>query len=150
MFRLFTLSALLACSMIAFGQTPAAATTGQDPQPQNAPAARGRGKRQKTLKKWDTNGDQKIDRNEWRGQAENFDVFDADKDGFLTRQEYSKALKDRGQAALNHFDANSDGKIAREEWTLNAKAFDKLDSNSDGFLTPDELRQAKVRRNKKS
>jgi Ca2+-binding EF-hand superfamily protein len=153
MFRVFTLSALLVCSLLAFGQTPATPTTGQDPQPPNAPAAlgkRNRQKAQKPLKKMDTNGDQKIERSEWQGQAENFDVLDADKDGFLTRREFGQALKDRGQQALKHFDANSDGKIAREEWTRNAKAFDRLDANGDGFLTPDELRQTKGRRNRQS
>lgn len=149
MFRMFTLTTMLACSIVVFGQTPATPVTGQDPQPPAVQGKRGKGNRVKPFKKMDTNGDQKVAREEWRGQAEGFDKLDADKDGFLTREELGQGIKDQGVKALKQLDANSDGKIAREEWTRNARGFDRLDTNGDGFLTADELRQHKGRRNKR-
>ena len=39
-------------------------------------------------------------------------------------------------------DQNDDGKISRSEWHRNEQAFDRMDSDKDGFLTKEELRLA--------
>lgn len=43
-------------------------------------------------------------------------------------------------------DKNGDGKITRDEWTRKPKAFDRLDLNHDGILTPDEVREVRQAR----
>ena len=43
------------------------------------------------------------------------------------------------QMMLAHYDKNKDGKLAKSEVALEAKLFDKLDANHDGFLDVGEL-----------
>ncbi len=151
MIRLLTLFTFCMFSLTALAQTPAPLPTtgGQDPQP--AAAARkggkgGKGQRAKFMQKMDANADGKIARDEWKGKPEGFDKLDADKDGLLTQAELGDVLRDKGADLFKQFDANSDGKIAREEWSQKPRAFDRMDANADGFLTPDELRNVKGRR----
>ena len=39
-------------------------------------------------------------------------------------------------------DQDNDGRISRSEWLRNEQAFDRMDSDKDGFLTKEELRSA--------
>ena len=106
----------------------------------------------------DRNGDGRIARDEWIGNAAAFNRTDRNADGVITRGEFSTAFADRaagtsGAAAMNQpdrsrrgeitarfnrADRNADGRIARDEWTGNATAFDRMDRNGDGLITRDE------------
>jgi Ca2+-binding EF-hand superfamily protein len=150
MFRSLTLFALCLFSLAVFAQTPA--TPPAEPETPPPAAATRKGKKAqggKFLKKMDANADGKIARDEWKGKPEGFDKLDADKDGLLTQTEIRDVARDKGAELFKQFDANSDGKIARDEWSQRPRAFDRLDTNADGFLTPDELRDLKSRRHKK-
>ena len=40
---------------------------------------------------------------------------------------------------VRHFDANNDGRVSRDEFAGPMQAFDRMDSDADGFLTRDEV-----------
>ncbi len=52
---------------------------------------------------------------------------------------FAKKKKDRARSDFKHTDLNRDGKIDRGEWNRRGN-FNKLDQNSDGFLTLQEVR----------
>jgi Ca2+-binding EF-hand superfamily protein len=103
----------------------------------------------------DRNGDGKVSREEFTGQPANFDRFDTNKDGFISRDElpgvagagnatpatapFPAMLRER----LQGMDKNSDGKIGKDEFTGDPSLFDRLDTNKDGSISPDELPQAR-------
>jgi hypothetical protein len=61
----------------------------------------------------------------------------------LLERAKAKAKGDGGDNPLQRvaaMDKNGDGKVSREEFTGPAALFDRVDSNKDGFLTPDEVR----------
>jgi hypothetical protein len=52
-----------------------------------------------------------------------------------------------GGFGLLQFDANNDGKLTRAEFDAGQKArFNEADANKDGFVTPDEMRAAMMKR----
>lgn len=85
-----------------------------------------------------------------------FDRMDANHDGSISRAEFDAAhtamaarMGDKGMAMhaamagrmFGAADANKDGRVSLQEATGAAAAhFDRLDSNHDGTLTPDEMR----------
>jgi Ca2+-binding EF-hand superfamily protein len=99
----------------------------------------------------DTDGDGKLSRQEVANEprlAQSFDAIDTNKDGFLTKEELQAARgrfggRGEGWKAL---DTDGDGKLSRQE-VANAprlaQHFDELDTNKDGFLTPEEMRAAR-------
>jgi len=91
----------------------------------------------------DKDRDGKISRAEFPGQPPLFERLDADKDGFLTKEEIVKEQEAAraGFAAerLKAMDKDGDGKISRQEFQGPEPAFDRLDANGDGFLTKEEL-----------
>ncbi|MBI3464572.1 MAG: EF-hand domain-containing protein [Planctomycetes bacterium] len=50
-----------------------------------------------------------------------------------------KANRDKIAAFLREHDKDADGRISQKEFAGSAEEFKKLDANSDGYLTPDEL-----------
>ena len=70
-------------------------------------------------KKLDQDNDGKISRSEWQRNEQAFDRMDADKDGFLTKEELRSAAREfRGKHrnGLQEMDADADGNISRSEW----------------------------------
>lgn len=50
------------------------------------------------------------------------------------------------RAQLEQLDKDKDGKISRSEWTGKAKRFNRIDANNDGYVTREELQQARKKR----
>ena len=110
----------------------------------HAHGARGEG-----WKQWDANADGKLGRDEVANAprlAQQFDALDANKDGFLTAEEFPAARFGRGPGGrgqgYTRWDANADGKLSRDEVAgapRLSQEFDAIDANKDGFLSVEEL-----------
>ncbi|NDB61560.1 hypothetical protein EB001_24435, partial [bacterium] len=110
---------------------------------------------------YDYNMDGLIDQAEWGGSPETFDALDLDQDGVLTPDEVDlgfgtgfgttklasrRAAKYRGLAKrklahslFDQYDTNMDSLIDESEWGGSPEAFDSLDTDFDGILTPEEV-----------
>lgn len=82
--------------------------------------------------------------------AELLKKHDANGDGFIAKDEIKE--KKAQKMGLFTADANNDGKVSKEELTTllrnktserSTAAFKARDANSDGFVTPDEVKQFK-------
>jgi Ca2+-binding EF-hand superfamily protein len=103
----------------------------------------------------DSNKDGTIDRAEFDAQgAARFKALDANGDGFVTQDEmkafheaqrakFDAAKGEMGGKFLKRFDKDSDGKISATEWPKDGRLkFEKVDANSDGFVTAEEMTEA--------
>ena len=109
------------------------------------------------LKAADTNGDGMISRDEAKALPrilKNFDAIDANHDGQLTMEELHAFHKAQHVGRAGHagglmkLDTDKDGRISKAEAQAAprlAERFDAIDTNHDGFLTPDELKAAHAR-----
>ena len=100
-------------------------------------------------KQLDQDNDGRISRSEWKRDPQAFDRLDANKDGFLAREELRSAAREfrgRHHNGLKQMDTDGDGKISRGEWKGKDETFNRLDANHDSLLTPDELRQGREHR----
>ena len=90
---------------------------------------------------YDMNSDSRVGRSEWPGDARLFTRLDANRDGYLSMQEYSQGggftLDSLGGASyrFSNIDANGDGLIARNEWSMNSADFNRLDVNRDNRIS---------------
>jgi Ca2+-binding EF-hand superfamily protein len=83
----------------------------------------------------DHNRDGRLDRNEWHASGEVFARVDRNRDGFITRPEFTGTEDDDREDRFGDLDTNRDGRLTRDEWHGSAGVFDALDSNRDGVLT---------------
>ena len=98
----------------------------------------------KRMKEMDANGDGRISRDEWKGEAEMFDRMDRNKDGFLDKEDGPrqgqggmggmKVDPEAIKARWKKMDRDGDGKVSKDEYTGDFD-FDRLDTDKDGFLT---------------
>ena len=100
------------------------------------------------LKAADTNADGLISRAEAAALpriAERFDELDTNKDGQLSFEEL-RAGRGKHGGKGEHFkrvDSDNDGKVSKAEaLAAAAAAFDRADTNKDGFVTPEEMKAA--------
>jgi Ca2+-binding EF-hand superfamily protein len=74
----------------------------------------------------------------------------------LQRKQAARVVRSQGRSPevrakrverlVQSLDKDRNGSISREEWPRHAKAFDRLDANKDGQLTPVELNRVKARK----
>lgn len=96
---------------------------------------------------WDRDKDGKISPEEWKSKRD-FNGFDKDEDGFITRKDFSRGAAEagtidpqlqQGHSLVDALDLNKDGRISRSEWDKEEGSFDDFDKNIDGYVTRDEL-----------
>jgi len=94
----------------------------------------------------DKDRDGKVSRDEFTGPPANFDRLDANKDGFITRNELPGAAAagvgapDRAmlRERLQAMDKDGDGKVSKDEFTGEPALFDRLDTNKDGVISRED------------
>ncbi len=104
---------------------------------------RNRGDRWSRLKRWDTNDDGEITREEFQGPDRFFKMMDSDGDGKVTEKEASSRRSggdrgsrgSRGSGLESRIDLDRNGQISGDEW---AAFFAKADENEDGILQREE------------
>ena len=116
---------------------------------QGEPGARGPGKGAmfERLKAADTNADGFISRTEAAALprlAERFEQVDANRDGQVSFDELRAARGGHGHrhgVGMKRADTDGDGKVSKAEALARAEArFARVDANSDGFITQDEMK----------
>jgi Ca2+-binding EF-hand superfamily protein len=96
----------------------------------------------------DTNGDGRITRAEWRGNARAFDNHDWNNDGVLSGDEVrpgAQGNRRAGDWTADRFidlDRNRDGRLTRSEWQDDEASFERLDRNGDNRVTRAEFLRA--------
>jgi Ca2+-binding EF-hand superfamily protein len=154
---IFGLTAALACaSTQAVAQAQNAAPAANAPLPRTEVAQ----KLDAEFKSLDANGDGKLTKPEIQAaivkraaeaqvmisqrQKQEFDKLDTNKDGRLTLAEYQagttiRAKDNAADVRMGQLDANKDGSVTAAEFrALTMAQFDKLDTNRDGVLSPQE------------
>jgi len=104
---------------------------------------------QRRFRPMDTNNDGIIQRNEWRGSAQSFDVHDWNNDNVLTGEEVNESSAPRGWAvddmaydtldSFEYLDVNNNERIDAREWHGTVAAFNRLDVNNDDVLSRQEM-----------
>ena len=140
-------------ALVSYLALPEVAAQGAESEESTPRTNRGPGHRrsdaEQRWKKLDQDNDDRISRSEWQRNEQSFDRLDADKDGFVTKEELRSAAREfRGKrrSRLQEMDADADGNISRSEWKGKEEIFNRLDANNDGMLTRDELREARKQR----
>jgi Ca2+-binding EF-hand superfamily protein len=137
-------------SCLALPAMAAQGTESEESRPRpNRGSAHARPNPEERWKKLDRDNDGRISRSEWQRDERVFDRIDADKDGFLTKEELRSAAAEfhgRRRGGLREMDADADGNISRSEWKGKGETFNRLDANKDGLLSRDELREARRHR----
>lgn len=106
------------------------------------------------FKRWDTNGDGVISRDEANAAgaervAKMFDQLDKNQDGQLSQdelrqghQDHMAAMKGRFDADFKNADKNGDGSLSKDEaaaMPMISRHFDEIDTNKDGEVSREEI-----------
>ena len=95
------------------------------------------------LKLFDADKDGKITQQEW---VDAFKKIDSDGNGVITKEELEsfrqKTQEETRKKMFEKMDADGSGTISKEEFPGPDNRFDKIDANSDGQITPEELKEA--------
>ena len=97
--------------------------------------------RKQIIESADENQDGRIDRIEFlHRMKEAFFFVDANKDGYVTLEEYQQAIQGADPQRFARADRNQDGKVSMEEFlkAINTD-FDAADKNGDGVLDTTEI-----------
>jgi Ca2+-binding EF-hand superfamily protein len=137
----------LSTCLVALGLLAGTAMAGDKP---NSDAPRGE-------MRADTDGDGRVSRAEAttagaERSGEWFDKLDADKDGFVTREEMRQAretrrgaMREKGDEHFKAADSNADGQLSLDEVQAKmpkmAERFGTLDKDKNGFLSKSELQR---------
>lgn len=108
------------------------------------------------FKKMDSNGDSQISSSEHETSAmEKFTKADANRDNLLTKGELAgfmidekgksgKKAEKKSDKKMTMFDTNNDGQLTQQEYQTGSRDhFAKMDSNTDGSISMDEMKKAK-------
>lgn len=93
----------------------------------------------------DADGDGVITRREWRGNEQSFRANDRNGDGVLSGDEVDARRNRQGLGLartaeeFNRLDSNRNGVITPNEWPRAEGAFERLDTDNDGVITRDEF-----------
>ena len=99
---------------------------------------------------YDMNNDNRVAANEWPAEQRLFTRLDANRDRFLSIQEYTTGAGFRLDAQggpthrFSNIDLNRNGWIARSEWRMDAVEFDRIDINNDNRITRFEFENTAV------
>jgi hypothetical protein len=89
----------------------------------------------------DRNGNNRLERNEWKRAVDEFDRLDTNGNNILSRAEAvgnaSTAVTSNTALAreFDELDYTQDGRLSIQEWNWNRRTFDQQDVNRDGFVT---------------
>lgn len=85
----------------------------------------------------DRDSDGYLQRNEWRGSRESFDLADRNRDGVVALREYRGVVVESDGRAVRFedLDRDNDGSLERNEWRASRQSFDLADGNDDGRVT---------------
>ena len=104
----------------------------------------------------DRNSNGVIERNEWTGSAQSFNVHDWNRDGVLSNSEVRMGAQrwpnDEGdfdpngpatwtRQSFRRIDRNNDSRIVPNEWYWGAESFRRADRDRNGVLTPSRVRE---------
>jgi Ca2+-binding EF-hand superfamily protein len=101
----------------------------------------------------DRNGDGRITREEWRGNARAFARHDWNNDGVLTGDEvrtnnrgasngrsvFDSDVTDWTDGHFSDLDQNDDGRLTQAEWFYDIETYRRIDRNRDGVVSRDEF-----------
>jgi Phycobilisome Linker polypeptide/Domain of unknown function (DUF4214)/EF hand len=104
---------------------------------------------QRRFRGMDRNNDGVINRTEWRGSRQSFEVHDWNNDGVLDGQEVDEAVARQGRTVddenfdrvdrFENLDVNNNNRIDAREWHGTVAAFNRLDLNDDNVLSAAEF-----------
>lgn len=100
------------------------------------------GEAEERFRAMDADNDGKVSAAEYKGPEGSFGRIDADGDGFIDKSEATRAFRggagDPMRRRLAAMDVNGDGKVAHDEFQGPQPLFDRLDTNKDGAISPDD------------
>lgn len=139
---LITGSFCLSTSPMLFGEAPPPPSEKNAKEEKKSDARRERFP-EELFKKMDADNDGKVSKEEFMKSAEErFSKFDGNNDGFLEKEDVPEKVRERIAQKKPQLKggANTGGKISKEAFLqMNAKRFEKMDSNNDGFIDKTEF-----------